>query len=169
VHSESDTISEEIHENMALQIMLLQIMLLQIREARMKMKKQGRWLLPVGMVLLFALSLSAGDLDTKGKEWLGTHTDAAAINVNGSWHSKDWGTVTLRQTQDSREVTGDGDGWDITGVVSGKQAFLLFSHKGKVTYTAELTSQADGSLNGSYAKGYMGEKTKAKPMQLTKP
>lgn len=132
------------------------------------MKRHFSQLLPVGVVLVLAIGLSAGDLDTKGKAWLNTHSDAAAINVNGSWHAKDWGAITLHQAQDSRDLTGDGDGWDITGVVSGKQAFLVFSHKGRVNYTAELTSQADGSLNGSYAKGYMSENNKHRPMLMTK-
>ncbi len=125
--------------------------------------------LPVAMVLVLAVGLSAGDLETKGKAWLGSHSDAAAINVNGSWHEKDWGTVTLIEAQGSRDVTGDGDSWDITGVVSGKQIFLLFSHKGKVAYSAELTSESDGSLNGSYVKGFMEAKSKTRPMHLTKP
>ena len=133
------------------------------------MKKLLSLLLPVGVVLSLAISLSAGDLDTKGKAWLDAHKDAAAVNVNGSWHSKDWGTVTLHQVQDSRDLTGDGDSWDITGVVSGKKIFLLFSHKGKVTYTAVLTSETDGSLNGSYSRGFMGENSKGKAMNLSKP
>lgn len=132
------------------------------------MKKHLSLLLPAAMVLSLVASLSAGDLDTKGKAWLDTHKDAAAINVNGSWHAKEWGTVTLHQAQDSRDLTGDGDGWDITGVVSGKQAFLLFSHHGKVNYSAELTSQTDGSLDGSYSRGFMGDNTKHKPMNMTK-
>ena len=104
----------------------------------------------------------------KGKAWLGAHSDAAAVNVNGSWHAKEWGTIVLRQAPDSRDLTGDGDGWDITGVVSGKQIFLLFSHKGKVNYSAELTSQDDNSLKGSYSRDFMSEKTKTKPMLMIK-
>jgi hypothetical protein len=132
------------------------------------MKKAFSLLLPVSMVVLLAISLNAGDLDTKGKAWLAAHSDPAAINVNGAWHSKDWGTVTLREAQDSRDVTGDGDGWDITGVVSNNKLFLLFSHKGRVNYSAELTSMPDGSLNGTYSRGFMGDKTSGKPMHLTK-
>jgi hypothetical protein len=132
------------------------------------MKKHSFLLLPVGIVLIVAVGLNAKDLDTKGKAWLGPHTEAAAINVNGSWHAKEWGTIVLTQAQGSRDVAGDGDGWDITGVVSGKQVFLLFSHKGKVNYSAELTSQADNSLNGFYSRGFMDEKTKHKPMLMIK-
>lgn len=132
------------------------------------MKKCFSLLLPVVMVVILAVGLSAGNLETKGKPWLASHSEASAINVNGDWYETEWGKVVLNQAQDSRDVTGTGDHWDITGVVSGKQVFLLFSHKSSVAYTAELTSQSDGSLKGSYAKGFMGDKTKTRPMHLTK-
>jgi hypothetical protein len=132
------------------------------------MSKHFPLLLLVGMVSVLAVNLNAKDLDTKGKAWLGAHSDAPAVNVNGSWHAKEWGKIVLIQAQGSRDVTGDGDGWDITGVVSGKQVFLLFSHKGKVNYSAELTSQDDNSLKGSYSRDFMSEKTKTKPMLMIK-
>lgn len=132
------------------------------------MKKHFSLLLPVAVVFILGVSLSAGDLETKGKAWLDAHSEAAAINVKGNWHAKEWGTIVLIQPPDSRNVTGDGDGWDITGVVSGKQVFLLFSHKGKVNYSAELTPQPDNSLNGSYSRGFLDSKGKTKPMLLIK-
>jgi hypothetical protein len=133
------------------------------------MKKYFSLWLPVAVVLFLNVALSAKDLDTRGKAWLDAHSEPAAVNVNGSWHEKDWGTVVLLQAEGSRDVTGDGDGWAITGVVSGKQVFLLFSGKGTVAYTAELTWESDKSISGSYAKGFMGEKTKTRPMHLIKP
>jgi hypothetical protein len=125
-------------------------------------------LLPVGMVLILAVSLSADNLKTKGKAWLDAHSEAAAIDVNGVWYAREWGKIVLNQAQGSRDLTGSGDGWDITGVVSGKQVFLLFSHHGGVVYSAELTSEAENSLNGSYSRGFMSDKTKGKSMHLTK-
>ena len=132
------------------------------------MKKRLRLFLPMGMVVVLSVALSAGDLETKGKSWLAPHSEPAAINVNGSWHEKEWGQIVLIQAQGSRDVTGDGDGWDINGVVSGKQVFLLFSHKGKVNYSAQLTSEGDASLNGFYSRGFMDEKKKHKPMRMIK-
>jgi len=132
------------------------------------MKKRFLLFLPVLMVLIFGGVLSAADLDSKAKAWLDPHTEAPAIDVNGNWHAKEWGTIVLIQAPGSRDVKGDGDGWDITGVVSGKRIFLLFSHKGKVNYSAELTAQADNSLNGSYARGFMGGNARAKPMLMIK-
>ena len=100
------------------------------------MKKYLSLFLPVAVVLILSVGLSAKDLETTGKAWLDAHSEPAAVNVNGSWHEKDWGTVVLLQAEGSRDVTGDGDGWAATGVVSGKQVFLLFSDKGTVAYTA---------------------------------
>ena len=45
-----------------------------------KMKRYLFLLLPVGMVLILAVGLSARNLDTKGKAWLDAHSEAAAIN-----------------------------------------------------------------------------------------
>lgn len=132
------------------------------------MKKSPFLLLAVGVVLMLAVGLSAKNVDTKGKAWLDAHTEAAAVNVNGDWHAKEWGKIVLNQAQGSRDLTGRGDGWDITGVVSGKQVFLLFSHHGGVAYSAELTSESETSLNGSYSRGFMSEKTKGRSMHLTK-
>ncbi len=132
------------------------------------MKKHFSLWLAAGVVLIFALGVSARNVDTKGKAWLDAHKDPAEINVNGKWHAKEWGKITLIQAQGSRDVTGDGDGWDITGVVSGKQVFLLFHHKGTVNYSAELTAEGDGKLNGAYSRGFMTEKTKHKSMLMTK-
>jgi len=132
------------------------------------MTKSSIRLLPVGLVLLFVVCLSAGDRETKGKAWLASHTEAAAISVNGKWHAKEWGKIHLIQADGSRDVTGDGDGWDITGVVSSNQVFLLFSHHDKVNYSAHLTSQADGTLSGTYSRGFMGDKSKGKPILMTK-
>ena len=133
------------------------------------MKKRFSLFLPLTMVLFLAAPMVAGDLATKGKAWLDPHTQPATINVNGEWHETEWGLVVLNQAQGSRDVTGRGDGWDITGVVSGNQVFLLFTHKDKVNYSATLTSDGDKSLKGSYSRGFMGEKTKTRPMHLIKP
>jgi hypothetical protein len=133
------------------------------------MKKSFSVLLPVGMVLILAIGLSAKNVDTKGKTWLDAHSEAAAVNVNGEWHDKQWGKVVLNQAEGGRDVTGRGDGWDITGVVSGKKVFLLFSSRGTVNYSAELIAESDKSLNGFYSKGFMGAKTTGRPMHLTKP
>jgi len=102
----------------------------------------------------------------EGRTWLAQYGEAASVNVNGSWHSKEWGTVNLIQQKDSRDVTGTGDGWDIVGVVSGNKVYLLFADKkGNLNYTATLTAEGDNKIEGTYARYGSG---KTRPMLLTK-
>ncbi|MCL4488924.1 MAG: hypothetical protein M1570_12440 [Chloroflexi bacterium] len=122
----------------------------------------------IAMVLAWSSTLFAQHVDREGKAWLSRNSDAATVNVDGAWQGKDWGRVVLTQAQGSRDVTGKGDGWIITGVVSGSKTFLLFSDKGRVNYSAELTLQSGGTLVGSYARGLMDAKSKTKPMTLAK-
>ena len=109
------------------------------------MKRYALLLLTFGIVLAFTTGVSARNLDTKGKVWLGAHNEPATINVNGVWYAKEWGKIILNQAAGGRELTGSGDGWEVTGVVSGGQVFLLFSHHDKIAYSAELTSQGEKS------------------------
>ncbi len=120
-------------------------------------------------ILAFASSANArNSLDTRGKKWLDARSDPALINVDGNWFAKDWGQIVLNQARNSRDVTGNDDGWDITGVVSGKQLFLLFSSRGGVVYSAVLTGDGEMSLDGHYEKGLMKDNTKGKSMHLIK-
>jgi hypothetical protein len=109
--------------------------------------------LSVLMLLCIALPapLIAGRLEDKGKAWLDTQKDPAEINVNGGWDSEEWGVLHLSQTKESREVRGSGGGYELTGVVSGKNLYLLFaSSRGTVDYCAVLKSDSDNSLAGHY-------------------
>jgi hypothetical protein len=45
----------------------------------------------------------------------------------------------LLQTAGSREVSGNGGGYEITGVVSGKRLFMLFATSHTVEYCATLS------------------------------
>jgi hypothetical protein len=120
-------------------------------------RKNVNVLLSVVLAFLLAGVSLAAKVDKEGKEWLGKHTDPAAINVNGFWYEAAWGTISLEQAQGSSAVKGSGDGWDITGVVSGKQVFLLFSHKGSIVYSATLTATSDTVLDGGYSRGLLRE------------
>jgi hypothetical protein len=107
-------------------------------------------------------------VDREGKTWLSTCSDPAALNVTGVWKDAKWGNITLNQHQDSRQVVGSGDGWNISGIVSGKSVCLLFFNGDKVTYSAKLTEDASGNLAGGYVKGMLSEKSKTSPMRLVK-
>ena len=71
-------------------------------------------------------------LDTEGKAWLSSKTDPPGVNVSGKWHAGEWGQITLRQEEGSRDITGTAENRSVTGVVSGKSAFLLLSEKNKI-------------------------------------
>jgi hypothetical protein len=74
------------------------------------------------------------------------------VNVTGSWQSRDWGTLRLTQAEGSRDVSGTDNRYELTGVVSGKELYLLFAKSsGSVAFCAILISASDGILNGTYS------------------
>jgi hypothetical protein len=99
----------------------------------------------------FPTSLAAAKVEVEGKAWLDSQKDPPAINVNGAWDADDWGTLHLSQSEGSRDVTGNGAGYDIVGVVSGKRLFLLFAEKHTVEYCATLSPNGENSLEGTYS------------------
>ena len=103
------------------------------------------------LLISFSISLTAAKVEVEGKAWLDAQKDAPAMNVNGAWESEEWGAFLLTQTEGSRDVTGKGGGYDITGVVSGKRLFMLFSTKHTVDYCATVTANGDNKLTGTYS------------------
>ena len=99
----------------------------------------------------FPTSLTAAKVEVEGKAWLDSQKDPAEINVNGTWDSEEWGTFHLTQSEGSREVSGNGGGYEITGVVSGKRLFLLFSESHTVEYCATLSPNGTNTLAGTYS------------------
>jgi hypothetical protein len=114
------------------------------------MKKFLSGLFVTGFVLVMSVALSAGTLESQGKAWLDAQKEPAAVNVNGTWDSE-FGVLYLDQAEGSRDVAGNGGGYELKGVVSGKQLYLLFfiGH-GTVDYCAVMTSGNDNSLTGKY-------------------
>jgi len=108
----------------------------------------------VTLLLLFVsipTSLTAAKVEVEGKAWLDAQKDPPEINVNGAWDSEEWGNFHLKQAEGSREVSGNGGGYDITGVVSGKRLFLLFSTRHSVDYCATLSPNGENTLAGTYS------------------
>jgi hypothetical protein len=113
--------------------------------------KQLTFAVTLLLCISFPTLLSAAKVEVEGKAWLDSQKDPAEINVNGAWDADEWGTVHLNQSEGSRDVTGNGDGYDIVGVVSGKRLFLLFSEKHTVEYCATLSPNGENSLAGTYS------------------
>ena len=133
----------------------------------MKHRRATRTLL-TALGLLFATALSGQKVERRGQAWLDARTEPAAISVSGVWHAGQWGLVTLKQAEGSRELTGAGDGWDIVGVVSATKVCLLFLTKGSVAYSAELTPDGPDALGGRYADGLLTERSRTRLMHFTK-
>jgi hypothetical protein len=121
-----------------------------------------------GIALLFASALPGQKVEGRGKVWLEGRKEPAEINVDGAWYGGVWGRVILKQAEGSREVTGTGDEWDILGVVSGKNVYLLFSHKGRIAYSAELSQDGPNALTGRYADGLLRDRSKTRLMHLSR-
>jgi hypothetical protein len=121
----------------------------------------------------FPISLTAAKGEVEGRAWLDAQRDPSAINVNGTWDSEEWGTFHLVQNEGSRDVSGNGAGYEITGVVSGKRLFMLFSSRRALDYCATMSPNGENSLIGTYSSrrsllhsGACLEKTR--PMNMTK-
>jgi len=119
------------------------------------------------LALISTAALLGQKVEKEGKAWLDTKTEPAGINVNGNWHAGSWGMITLNQAQGSREVTGKSEDHDISGLVSGAHAYLLFTHNGHVYYSAELSQDGSNSLAGKYADG-LSWKSGTRVMHLTR-
>ena len=103
------------------------------------------------LCISFPITLAAAKVEVEGKAWLDAQKDPPAMNVNGAWSSEEWGAFLLTQAEGSRDVTGNGGGYQITGVVSGKRLFMLFSTKGTVDYCATLSPNGENRLTGTYS------------------
>lgn len=113
------------------------------------MKRSTYLFLLVSAVLSAATMMFAASLEKQGKAWLDQYKDPAHINVTGAWES-DFGTLQLDQAKDGRDVSGNGGGYQLNGVVSGKTLYLLFSKNGTIGYCAVVTASSDSSLIGQY-------------------
>jgi hypothetical protein len=127
-----------------------------------------RLLIVPGLYFLFLIPLYAQRYDKQGKAWLDSCADPSALNVTGIWSSPAWGKISLSQRDNTRKIVGSGDGWDISGVVSGNSVCLLFSHHDKVVYSAKLTADGPARLTGSYTTGLLTDGRKSKAVQLVK-
>jgi hypothetical protein len=123
--------------------------------------------------IVFPASVAAAKVEVEGRAWLDAQKDPPSVNVNGAWDSDEWGTLHLIQAEGSRDVSGNGGGYEITGVVSGNRLFFLFSTNHTVEYCGTLTTTGDNSFAGTYSNrksrlhsGLCQEKSR--PMNMTK-
>jgi hypothetical protein len=118
--------------------------------------------------LVFDSSVFSQSEDKEGRAWLDANKGAVTLNVTGVWEGGEWGRIPLSQQEGGRRIIGTGDGWDISGIVSGNEVYLLFSHKGRVGFSAKLASEGPNLLTGVYASGLLTPGSKTHPMRLSK-
>ena len=92
----------------------------------------------------------------KTDEWLAAKTTPPAVNISGIWDGGEsfaggWGEGRFNQV--GRDVTGTLGLYDVKGVVSGKEVYLLLITGGRYRYTAKLTHQKDGGFQGMAREG----------------
>ena len=103
------------------------------------------------LCISYPTSIAAAKVEVEGKAWLDSQKAPPEINVNGTWNSEEWGDLHLIQPEGSRDVSGNGDGYKIVGVVSGTRLFLLFAENHTVEYCATLTPNGENRMIGTYS------------------
>lgn len=99
-----------------------------------------------------------------GERWLSDQTQSALIDISGRWTSGDWGSGRL--TQAGRKVRGTLGDYQVTGVVSGAKAYLLFSSGDWYYYSAVLEEIRPGLLAGHFTRAIPFTKFAIRPMRL---
>lgn len=109
----------------------------------------------ISLIMQFQLSYgyaknSSSTLEGLGQAWLDAHKDSPQVSVSGDWDSE-FGVIHLNQEGLMRDVKGMGGGYEIRGVVSGKNIYLLFlTGKDSVDYCAVLTQENNQGFYGTY-------------------
>lgn len=83
--------------------------------------------------------------------YLGSKKSAPSrMNVEGLWYSPEWGIVVLNQ--EGGKLTGVfQDYYKVSGLVSGRKAYIVLTDDDWAEYTVELTRQSNGDLRGYFS------------------
>ncbi|MDX2082296.1 MAG: hypothetical protein SFU53_16045 [Terrimicrobiaceae bacterium] len=99
-----------------------------------------------------------------GDRWLSDQLEPAAINISGNWLSDDWGRGEF--VQNGRRITGRLGDYDVRGVASGNQAYLLIASDEWYYYSAILQMPRPGLLTGRFSRMIPYVKTLSRPMRF---
>jgi hypothetical protein len=88
--------------------------------------------------------------------WLNSMAGASHVNMTGVWDSGGaiaggWGEGRFTQTEN--RMSGTLGFYDVSGVVNGKDIYLVLSARGNIYYTAHLQQSDDGSYIGKAVEG----------------
>jgi hypothetical protein len=126
--------------------------------------------------LIFTVSCTHGvqkQSEIDPSSWLNTISNGQPpkIDFTGKWHDArgstffSWGEGYLNQ--DQNKITGAIGDYNIRGVVSGKEVYLVFLYRGSVYYTARLEMFQD-LLTGNYFKGNDKEQIEGYPTSFAR-
>jgi hypothetical protein len=73
------------------------------------------------------------------------------MNIEGLWYSPQWGAVVFNQEPGGKLTGAFQDYYSVSGVVSGKEAFIALTDDDWVEYTVELRRQSREELRGFYS------------------
>jgi len=109
------------------------------------------------IVLLFLLSCAAGLAKKDTDAWLATKTSTSEFNLTGKWDAGGafeggWGDGNF--TQEGNKLSGTLGMYDVEGIVSGSEVYLVISSGGRVYYTAKLNASEGGKkFSGKACEG----------------
>lgn len=133
------------------------------------MRSFHRLLLCIGVLLLAVAAANGAQSERESRSWLEAHADPPLVNVSGTWYGGySFGEVILKQVESDRKVVGHNGDYEITGVVSGNQVFLLFFSSGDLHYSAVVTAAGENALEGGYVKGLMAAGVKGITLHLSR-
>ena len=114
------------------------------------MKKYLITLLALSNLFLISCALQPKEIDS----WLVSISgnEPSELDISGKWYDpaggfRGWVDGYIKQEQN--QLSGIIGCYNIKGIVSGKQVYLVFIYEGSVHYTARLEMMAD-SLVGNY-------------------
>ncbi|MBN1533821.1 MAG: hypothetical protein JXA20_14215 [Spirochaetes bacterium] len=95
--------------------------------------------------------LFCGPVRSTVQHWLDSKRTTPGFDITGRWDSGSafsggWGGVTILQTGD--RLVGTMGAYNIEGVVSGTDVYMMMASGGRVYYTAKLSRRPDGTVAG---------------------
>jgi hypothetical protein len=99
-----------------------------------------------------------------GHAWISDQILPAAIDISGTWKSRDWGDTVLTQT--GRTVKGYVGDYPVDGVVSGQKAYLLASDGGWYRYSIVLEMLSPNVLIGYYSRSIPYQSSNRRDIRL---
>jgi hypothetical protein len=114
-----------------------------------------------------AISEKTQKNNAAAQAWLQANDKGTAkTNFEGVYYSPDWGAVVLKQR--AGKITGAISYWNVKGIASGRNAYLLLVDDDWVGHTMVLTRRNSEVVDGSYSSHIPFSKADSTPIHLDK-